>query len=863
MGNIRTRSAFLSPPFLLVLVALAVGLGSVGVIAVLDHRSDTEHRTESELMAIVDLKLAQVSSWRNERISDASFVANNPQIHRHIQLLAEQKTSEGSRRELLEWMTSMYKNRQYGRIVIFDMKGNVLVSVPDSNARSGPFASSLQAKAASERQVLFSDLTVRDGGPPVLDVIIPIYSSDTPAQVWIGSVVLSVDPERFLFPIFRSWPVPSQSGELSLVRREGPDVVYLTALRDTTVGPLSWRIPVMTSDMPAAVAAREHDGLLRAIDAGNTPVFALIRPVPETSWFIEAKVDRDEVEAPMKEYARFTAIVIGLMLTVAASGMALFLRKREADHYRREYENSVERQALVRHYDYLTRFANDIVMLFDDAGAIREVNNRGASAYGYSHEQLLRMNADALGFWPVGPGESLRIRRELGEDMMEQHGVLFEAEHRRADGTLFPAEVSARRLTVEGERFIHAIVRDISDRKRGEQALIAAKERAEDAGAFQRILLENMSHELRTPMQGILGFARLLASEIRDPGQREMVTNILASGRRLMSTLDSILLLSELEAEKLAPSLPVRAVGELVDVATRPYAADAAAKGLGFAVVHHAPDTYALLDPDLFQRALGYLVENAIKFTPSGEVRVEVGDGPEGSPSSVSISVTDTGIGIAPEHQGVIFEAFRQASAGRTRGYEGTGLGLTLANRIVTAMGGTLSLRSSAGHGTTFTMVFFRVPPPVRGADRVEHPPVVPEREPATDSRPPVLLVEDNYLNAIVARQFLEGICEVVHAPDGPRALVCARERRFALVLMDIHLGAGMDGVQVVERMRQMPGFDRVPMAAVTGYTNAVDRTRFENAGMEFFLAKPYDRADMVGLVTRVLGLPADETAHV
>ena len=241
-------------------------------------------------------------------------------------------------------------------------------------------------------------------------------------------------------------------------------------------------------------------------------------------------------------------------------------------------------------------------------------------------------------------------------------------------------------------------------------------------------------------------------------------------------------------------------------------------------------------------------------------MRVEVADGPEGSPSSVSISVIDTGIGIAPEHQGVIFEAFRQASAGRTRGYEGAGLGLTLANRIVTAMGGTLSVQSAAGQGTTFTVVFFRVPPPVRTTDRVEHPPVVAEREPATEMRPPVLLVEDNYLNAIVARQFLEGICDVVHAPDGPRALVSARERRFVLVLMDVHLGAGMDGVQVVESMRQIPGYERVPVAAVTGYTNAVDRTRFENAGMEHFLAKPYDRADMVGLVTRVLGLPADDT---
>jgi PAS domain S-box-containing protein len=855
----HARSSFLSPPFLLVLGALAFGLIVAGVIAVMDHRKDAAHQVESELTAIADMKLTQVSSWRSERISDASFVANNPQIQRHILTLAEGKTSAVSRKELLEWMTSMYKNRQYGRIVIFNRNGKVLVSVPDSNTEPGPFASWLLSRAAGERQVFFSDLTVRDGGPPVLDVVIPIYSSATPAQPWIASVVLSIDPQRFLFPILRSWPGPSASGELSLVRRDGADVLYLTALRDTTVPPLTLRAPVATSSMPAPVAIRGQNGMLAGVDVGGSPVLAIVRPVPRTAWYLEAKVDQDEVDGPVREYARYIAALIGLALAVVAIGMALFLRKREADYYRREFENAIERQALVRHYDYLTRYANDIVLLFDDAGTIREINNRGESTYGYTHDQLLSMNAEDLGFWPANPGESVRIRSGLEEDAREQHGVLFEAEHRRADGTLFPAEVSARRFTVEGGRFIHAIVRDISERKRAEQALVAAKEQAEEAGTFQRILLENMSHELRTPMQGILGFARLLESGSQEAGQREMAGNILASGRRLMATLDSILLMSELEAGKLAPSLPVRAVSELVDLTCRSYAREASVKGLAFNIVHHITHAYALLDPDLFQRALGYLIENAIKFTASGEVKIEVGNGPEGSPSSVAISVTDTGIGIAPEHQGAIFEAFRQASAGRTRGYEGAGLGLTLASRIVKAMGGTLSVLSAEGRGATFAMVFFRAVPPVQTVGQVEHPPAAVDQETPVQVRPPVLVVEDNFLNAIVARQFLEEICDVVHAADGPRALNCARERQFALVLMDIHLGAGMDGVQVVETLRKIPGYEHVPVAAVTGYTNVVDRSRFENAGMEHFLAKPYDRTDMVGLVSRVLGLPLEE----
>ena len=162
--------------------------------------------------------------------------------------------------------------------------------------------------------------------------------------------------------------------------------------------------------------------------------------------------------------------------------------------------------------------------------------------------------------------------------------------------------------------------------------------------------------------------------------QREMAGNILASGRRLMSTLDSILLLSELEAGTLAPRLPVQRVDELVESTARAFAGDAEAKGLAYSVVCHVRTMYAALDPDLFRRALGYLVENAIKFTPAGSVSVEVRSVvSRRERESVAISVTDTGIGIARHQQGVIFEAFRQASAGMTRDYEGAGLGLTLA----------------------------------------------------------------------------------------------------------------------------------------------------------------------------------------
>lgn len=858
---VQQRRSFLSIPVIVTFSLIAIAMIVSGALSVMDHRSDAENQVASELSAIVDLKLEQVCSWRKERISDANFVANNPQIHRNTGLLAAGTPSSTAQKEMREWMSSMYRNGQYGRIVAFDRRGRVLVSVPDSTAGPGPFAAALMERAAAGRSMLFSDLAAVDGERTVLDVIIPVFAGSRPADPWIASIVLSIDPQRMLFPILRSWPIPSASGQLQLVRREGLEMVFLSELRDTTARPLSLRVPLETSDFPAAKGIRGQTGLLRGTGVHGDRVLAVVRPVPDTAWFIEAQVDEDEVYGPVGEYMRFVVVVIGLLVAVGAVSFALFVRKKEADHYRHEYERSIERQALVRHFDYLTRFANDIVVLIDDTGGIREINNRGEAAYGYDRASMMGMNVTLLAFWPDNAEETTRIRTALDVDTDEHRGVLFEADHRRSDGSTFPAEVSARRLTVEGSRFIHAIIRDISERRRSEQALISAKERAEDAEVFQRVLLENMSHELRTPMQGILGFARLLSSGTTDPSQREMAGNILASGRRLMSTLDSILLLSELEAGTLAPHLPVRRVDELVEAAARTYAADAEAKGLVYAVHCHVRTVYAMLDPDLFRRALGYLVENAIKFTPRGSVIVELKSALAGGNESVTVSVTDTGIGIAPHQQRVIFEAFRQASAGMTRDYEGAGLGLTLAGRIAKAMGGVLSVESDEGKGATFTMAFPCVPTPPSSSITPLAPPMVAAPVRASALRPTVLLVEDNFLNAMVARQFLEDVCDVVHVPDGPRALNIARERHFSFILMDIHLGAGMDGVEVVEELRKFPGYDIVPIAAVTGYTNSMDRSRFENAGMEFFLAKPYDRSDLVALVTRVLGVASGDDA--
>ena len=142
---VSQRPKFLTFPVIAAFIAATAALAAVGSMAVMDHRADAESQITSELASIVDLKLEQVSSWRRERISDASFVANNPQIHRNALLLAAGNAPPLARKEMFGWMASMFRNGQYGRIVAFDRAGRVLMSVPDSSAGPTPFASTLIA----------------------------------------------------------------------------------------------------------------------------------------------------------------------------------------------------------------------------------------------------------------------------------------------------------------------------------------------------------------------------------------------------------------------------------------------------------------------------------------------------------------------------------------------------------------------------------------------------------------------------------------------------------------------------------------------------------------------------------------------
>jgi signal transduction histidine kinase len=251
-------------------------------------------------------------------------------------------------------------------------------------------------------------------------------------------------------------------------------------------------------------------------------------------------------------------------------------------------------------------------------------------------------------------------------------------------------------LEQEVQRQLDVIMRE---RLRYERELISAKEKAEESARFKSIIMSNMSHELRTPLTAILGFGQILTEELNHEHQ-EFLVYMNRNANRLLQTLDAILELSALQAG----SLDLRVTDIDVELIARQvcseYSDAAVAKGLSLIIEKESGPAFGEGDPEALKRALRKIVENAIKFTPAGEVRLAYGT----EDRNTYVRVRDTGIGISPNFLPQVFEAFKQESDGFSRTHEGTGIGLTVAQLFINAMNGRIEVQSVPDRGSCFSV---------------------------------------------------------------------------------------------------------------------------------------------------------------
>ena len=458
---------------ILIFLALTAGIAGAGFAYYRMQRTHFVRETQVELTAIADLKVTQIANWRRDLLEDGNLIMHDAFVARAILDFRSQPSATTLRTDLQNWMRRLMQHYQYAEAFLVSPEGDVLLATADQDSSIGMISRSLLAGAGQQRQPRLSDLyRTPVTGAIRLSLGVPILPPDTAEGAPIALLLLRIDPQEFLYPLVESWPTPSPSAESKIVRADGDSVLFLNNLRYRPNTALSLRLPRSEREVIAVKAVGGFEGATEGVDYTHVPVVAAVRAVPDTPWYMIAKVNAAEIYAPLRRQAALIAGTIGALILAAAFGTGLAWRQQAAGFYRRQYEAEVERQALSRHYEYLTKHANDIILLLDGDLRIVEANDRAVEAYGFTREELLALTLREL----RAPEASPQVDAVL-QQLKTTDGLRFETLHRRKDGTLLPVEVSLRRIEIEGKVFLQEIARDITERKRAEQALRESQER--------------------------------------------------------------------------------------------------------------------------------------------------------------------------------------------------------------------------------------------------------------------------------------------------------------------------------------------------------------------------------------------------
>ena len=582
-------------------------------------------------------------------------------------------------------------------------------------------------------------------------------------------------------------------------------------------------------------------------------------------------------------YAEHASVVIAGIRAVAAGEKVEFRLEYPLHHPHEEhwsvrvtsFDAAGERCVVVAHEDITERKlaeeqlkVSDLALKAVSQGVIitspdhliQWVNGAFSFISGYRAEEVLGRNCSFLQ-GPLTDQSTIQILRDSLRNGTDFSGELF---NYRKDGTAFWNELTVSPVHNEHGHLTHfiGVTRDISDRKRSEQAVAKAIEVAESASRAKSEFLANMSHEIRTPMNGVIGMTELALDTDLTKEQREYLEAVKTSADTLLTVINDILDFSKIEAGKLELDPIQLDLREIISNTLKPLAMRAHEKGLELTcdIVDEVPDLL-VADPVRLRQVLINLIGNAVKFTAQGEVGLSVTvESTLDDAVVLHFDVSDTGVGIPAEKLAKVFEPFSQADGSTTRRYGGTGLGLTISTQLVEMMGGRLWVESDVGRGSQFHFT----------AHLGRSTAVPPQDAPCKSgdlNGLSVLVVDDNATNRRILNTLLKKWGMIPTLVDsGASALSAIHQAAvtnslFELIVVDSEM-PGMNGFALSEQIKQDQSCSKSIVMMLTSDNQSGDAARCRELGIKSYLVKPVMAADLLRSILIALELAEPNSNH-
>jgi len=652
---------------------------------------------EKSLKTVANFKIDQISSWYVDEMIDIDLISKDEVLSELIG--AYVKTgSEEDKKHLIRYIHRIKSEHLYSDILLIKMDGELLVSTQNRLINPDPIDIKFLREAISENVSLNSDFFKSIDGKVYIDFIASIKYNQNNNLV---GLICRKDPDVFLNPLIKNWPITKKTAETYLVKRplNGKTYTYRPNLNDQK-GMDCWRMKSEKDEL-SSLAADDRMGVFYGVNENNIETCSYISPIPHTPWKIVLRANKSELFKELYDNMIQVIFISILLILVCIGGISIIYRRRRE----KDLRDLLAKETDVRQYQ--ERFNGTIDILGEGVCLVKAedhtivlTNLKMDEMFGYERGELTGKNISIL--LALTEKSQTQIIDESITSFDEKKMLDSEFFNVRKDGTTFWTTIRVNLISHDkfGPVWI-GVVHDITVQKEYESELIAAKEKAEDNERLKSAFLANMSHEIRTPLNGIIGFSQLLNEENLS---KEEIKNysgfIVDGGTRLLALLSNILNISKIESGTESLFMSNFSVNDLMRSVFNQFLFESKEMNIDYKMdlPDASEDVRMKTDSIKLRQILANFLSNSFKFTEFGSIEL----GYTLNETEIDFFVKDSGIGIDSQNRERIFERFYQADDSFSSGHEGAGLGLAICKGFTKLMKGDIRIDSTLGKGSIF-----------------------------------------------------------------------------------------------------------------------------------------------------------------